>query len=133
MPRESPVAVLDILVIEDDLDAGCTLADVLQLEGHRVRVASDGHTGLALARERPPDVVLCDIVLPDTSGYDLAKAVRAEAALSRTQLVALTGCSDPEDQRRAVEAGFDAHLPKPATLETLHRLLMHAAPRPERT
>jgi two-component system CheB/CheR fusion protein len=123
--------MLDILVIEDDLDARCTLADVLELEGHRVRVAPDGRTGLALARERPPDVVLCDIALPDTSGYDVAKAVRAEAALSRTQLVALTGYSDAEDRLRAAEAGFDAHLPKPATLESLQRLLVEAAPRAE--
>jgi PAS domain S-box-containing protein len=113
----------EILVIEDNADAARTLADVLELEGHHVRIAPDGRTGLALLRERPPDVVLCDVGLPDLSGYDVARAVRSDAALGATRLVALTGYAQPEDRERALASGFDAHLPKPPALDRLAALL----------
>ncbi|ABS26558.1 ATP-binding protein [Anaeromyxobacter sp. Fw109-5] len=110
-----------ILVIEDNLDAGQTLADLLELEGHRAHVASDGREGIALARELKPDVVLCDIGLPDMSGHDVARALRSDATLRSTRLIALTGYAQPEDRQRAREAGFDGHLPKPPDLEELWR------------
>jgi signal transduction histidine kinase len=113
----------DVVIIEDSADAARTLADVLQLQGHRVRIAADARTGLALVRERRPDLVLCDIGLPDMSGYDVARTVRAEASTSGVLLVALTGYAQPEDRRRAAEAGFDAHLAKPPSLERLAELL----------
>jgi PAS domain S-box-containing protein len=121
-PAAGP-APRDILVIEDNVDVGRTLADVLELQGHRVRVATDGRGGLELARQRPPDVILCDVGLPDMSGYDVARAVRADVALAATRLVALTGYAQPEDRRSAREAGFDAHLAKPPPLDALERLL----------
>jgi PAS domain S-box-containing protein len=108
-----------ILVIEDNLDAGETLAEVLQLQGHRVRVARDGRSGLALARETHPDVVLCDIGLPDIDGYEVARELRRDEALRATRLVALSGYAQPEDRQRAREAGFDAHIAKPADVDTL--------------
>ncbi len=116
-------AARDVLVIEDNRDAAETLADVLTLLGHRVRVAADGRGGLALAREQRPDVILCDIGLPDVDGYEVARAVRRDAALDGTRLVALTGYAQPEDRQRALDAGFDAHLPKPPAPEALERVL----------
>jgi PAS domain S-box-containing protein len=113
----------EILIIEDNADAAQTLADVLALEGHEVRVASDGRAGIAAARERRPEVVLCDVGLPDVSGYEVARALRADPALRGVRLVALTGYAQPEDRRRAEEAGFDAHLAKPPALEALQALL----------
>jgi PAS domain S-box-containing protein len=110
-----------ILVIEDNLDAGQTLADLLELEGHRAHVATDGRQGIALARELKPDVVLCDIGLPDMSGYDVARALRSDGTLRTTRLIALTGYAQPEDRQRAREAGFDGHLPKPPDIEELWR------------
>jgi PAS domain S-box-containing protein len=111
-----------VLVVEDNADAGQTLADVLELSGHRVRVALDGRSGLALARELRPDVILCDIGLPDVDGYEFARAVRGEPALARTRLIALTGYAQPEDRERARDAGFDSHVAKPPPLEVLARL-----------
>jgi len=113
----------DVVIIEDSADAARTLADVLQLQGHRVRIAPDARSGLALVRERRPDLVLCDIGLPDMSGYEVARTMRADASTSRIVLVALTGYAQPEDRRRAAEAGFDAHLAKPPSLERLEELL----------
>jgi PAS domain S-box-containing protein len=127
LPRDAEAAAAgaarDVVLIEDSADAARTLADVLQLQGHRVRIASDARTGLALVRERRPDLVLCDIGLPDMSGYDVARTLRAEASTAGIVLVALTGYAQPEDRRRAAEAGFDAHLAKPPSLERLEELL----------
>ena len=112
-----------VLVVEDNEDAADTLAEIVALGGHRVRIARDGRSGIALARELRPDVVLCDIGLPDVSGLDVARALRADPALRATRLVALSGYAQPEDRRRAAEAGFDAHLAKPAPLAEIQALL----------
>jgi signal transduction histidine kinase/ActR/RegA family two-component response regulator len=108
-----------VLVVEDNVDAGETLKDLLEISGHRVWLASDGQTAIALAREHRPEVIICDIGLPDISGYDLVRALRADPALEDTRMVALTGYAQPEDRERAREAGFDAHLAKPPSLDAL--------------
>jgi CheY-like chemotaxis protein/two-component sensor histidine kinase len=118
-----PVDGRVVLVIEDDPDAGDTLADVLSMRGHRVRVARDGRTGIALARELRPDMVLCDIGLPDVDGHEVARTLRAEPALAAVRLVALSGYAFPEDRERSARAGFDEHLPKPPSLDRLAELL----------
>ncbi|WP_242337763.1 MULTISPECIES: PAS domain-containing protein [unclassified Anaeromyxobacter] len=120
--RDAPTG-RSVLIVEDNLDAGQSLADLLELSGHRVALARDGRTGIALAGELRPDVVLCDIGLPDMSGFDVARALRADERLRRTRLVALSGYAQREDLEKAREAGFDAHLPKPPPLERLEALL----------
>jgi signal transduction histidine kinase/CheY-like chemotaxis protein len=112
-----------VLVIDDNVDAARTLADVLELEGHRVDVATDGRSGVAKARELVPNVVLCDIGLPDMTGYEVARILREDGALRATRLVALSGYAQPEDRARSVEAGFESHLVKPTTPEELRRAL----------
>ncbi|WP_248353236.1 chemotaxis protein CheB [Anaeromyxobacter oryzae] len=119
-----------ILIIEDNLDAAESLQLALELEGHEVTVAHDGPQGIERARELVPEVVLCDIGLPDVDGYAVARALRREPGLQNTQLVALTGYALPEDQRRALEAGFDAHLTKPVTVEGVEEAMGRARPRP---
>jgi PAS domain S-box-containing protein len=108
-----------VLVVEDNADAGETLAAILELEGHQVRVARDGRSGLELARELRPDVVVCDIGLPDLDGYEVARALRRDPAFRSTRLIALSGYAQPEDRRRAREAGFDLHIAKPPDVEEL--------------
>jgi PAS domain S-box-containing protein len=112
-----------VLVIEDNVDAADSLRDVLQIQGHEVAVAYDGGSGIALAREFRPDVVLCDIGLPGTDGYAVARALRADEALRGARLVALSGYALAEDQQRASEAGFDQHLTKPPSFERLAGVL----------
>jgi len=124
-PRRSEGTRL-VLVIEDNVDSGESLAEVLALEGHRVHVATDGRSGIAKTRELLPDVVLCDIGLPDTDGYEIARTVRGDGELRSTHLIALSGYAQPEDKQRAAEAGFDAHLAKPARLEELTELIAQA-------
>jgi signal transduction histidine kinase len=112
-----------VLVIEDNLDAGESLAELLELQGHLVRIARDGRSGLELARELRPDCVLCDIGLPDIDGYDIARQLRRDGELRATRLVALSGYAQPEDRQRAFEAGFDEHIAKPPHIEELTAVL----------
>jgi two-component system, chemotaxis family, CheB/CheR fusion protein len=117
-----------ILVIEDNLDAAESLRLALELQGHEVFLAHDGPKGIERARELRPEVVLCDIGLPGMDGYAVAKALHAEPALRDAFLVALTGYALPEDQRRAGDAGFDAHLTKPAMVEAVEEVMGRARP-----
>ncbi len=112
-----------ILVIEDNVDAAQSLADVLELGGHEVAVAYDGPAGLARARAFKPEFVFCDIGLPGMDGFEVARAFRSDEALDGAYLVALTGYALPEDQERAVQAGFRRHLAKPPSLEAILELL----------
>lgn len=112
-----------VLVIEDNLDSAETLAEVLEFQGHHARVARDGKSGLKLARELHPEVVLCDIGLPDIDGYEVAREIRGDPTLRATRLVALSGYAQPEDRQRSREAGFDAHVAKPPDIDELERQL----------
>jgi PAS domain S-box-containing protein len=115
-----------ILVIEDNLDAGDSLREMLELGGHIVEVAADGPAGMERARALRPEVVLCDIGLPGMDGYAVARAMRADPELHEATLVALTGYAGTEDVAKAKEAGFHAHLAKPATMEQLEQVLADA-------
>ncbi len=111
-----------ILVIEDNDDARDALRTFLELDGYTVEVAEDGSQGLEIAHTKHPDVALIDIGLPGLDGYEVARRMRPPGG-DRPRLIALTGYSQPEDRRRASEAGFDAHLVKPVDPAELSRLL----------
>jgi PAS domain S-box-containing protein len=111
-----------VLVVDDSHDAAATLAELLEMEGHKVAVAHDGPSALALAQAHAPDVVLCDIGLPGMDGYEVARQLRARGQPG-LRLVAVSGYAQPEDLVRASEAGFDAHVAKPPDPEELARLL----------
>jgi signal transduction histidine kinase/CHASE3 domain sensor protein len=119
---------LRILVIEDNADAAESLRDALTLLNHQIEVAYTGREGLEKARVFRPDVVLCDIGLPEMNGYEIACAIRADATLRSVHLIALTGYAGPEDLKRASEAGFQTHLAKPASLERLTEALAQVEP-----
>jgi len=120
----------EILVIEDNLDAQETLAEILALQGHRVHLARDGRSGLELARKHRPEIVLCDIGLPDLDGYQVARDLRRDPGLRATRLIALSGYAQPEDLEQAREAGFDAHLAKPPEIDELLAALSSGGPTP---
>ena len=113
-----------ILVVEDNADAREMLHHLLRLAGHAVTEATDGPGGLAAALRERPDIALVDVGLPGFDGYELARRLRATDA--GMYLVALTGYGQPDDRRRAMEAGFDAHLVKPVRPEALLAAI-HAA------
>ncbi len=117
-----------VLVVEDDADGAEMLRIVLELDGHEVEVARSAAEGLARTRAFLPDVVLCDIELPDRDGYALATEIRGIPDLAGVRLVAVTGYALAEDQRRAADAGFDAHLGKPVAPDDLERVIHALGP-----
>ena len=119
------VRILRILVVDDNQDAADSLRMILEMQdGHEVRVAYDGRSGLAVAKEFHPDLAFLDIGLPKgMDGYEVARRLRALPGLERTQLVALTGYGRVEDRKRSAESGFTAHLVKPVDPEKLREMV----------
>jgi len=115
-----------VLVIEDNADTRDVLKLMLEVEGATVETAADGEDGLRAAVRMRPDIVLCDIGLPDIDGFEVARRVRARGELAGVRLIALTGYGRAEDMREALTAGFEAHLTKPVNLEQLMALLVSA-------
>ncbi len=122
-PAPPPARGRRVLLVDDNADAAESLGALLELAGHRVALAHRGEEGLIHAQREPPDAVLCDIGLPDIDGYEVARRFRANPALRNVVLVALSGYALDDDLRRAEEAGFDAHVAKPATLERLLEII----------
>ena len=112
-----------ILVVDDHLDAAESLAALLRHMGHDVQVARDGRAALEAARLNNPQLVLLDLGMPGVDGYGVVTRLRRENGFDKVPFVAVTGSGLPEDLRRTREAGFDAHLVKPVSLETLRHVL----------
>jgi len=108
-----------VLVVEDDHDSAQSLRKLLELCGYTVSVAYNSREGMEAAEKAPPDVVLCDIGLPDADGYQLAGALRRNPATARVRLIAVTAYGSEQDKQRSREAGFQLHLVKPVKPETL--------------
>lgn len=108
-----PARKLRILIVEDQVDTAESLRRLLDLSGYHVIVAHSGYQAIRTARKLLPHVVLCDIGLPEGDGYVVASILRQNAETSRCRLIAVTGYTDADSQRRARLAGFDRHLAKP--------------------
>lgn len=96
--------------------------------GHTCRAASSGELALVEAARFKPDVVICDIGLPDISGYEVARALRSRFG-ANLYLAALTGWNADDDKREAFEAGFDQHLVKPVNAKLLRSVMAAASAR----
>jgi PAS domain S-box-containing protein len=114
-----------VLVVDDNLDAAETLAELLALSGHDVRTAHDGPAALEAAGRFRPEVVLLDIGLPGMDGCEVARRLRGQEGATRALLAALTGYGQEEDRLRSREAGFDTHLVKPVDPKALFALIAH--------
>ena len=112
-----------VLVIEDDDDAREVLALTLSTCGACPSEASSGEEGLALLETLTAHAVVCDVGLPGIDGFEVARRLRASERHRGLRLIAVTGFGRTEDVKRAVEAGFDAHLTKPVETARLVHLL----------
>jgi PAS domain S-box-containing protein len=117
---------LELLVVDDNVDAACLLGMLCEMLGHRVTVSHHGRDALQRAATQRYDVVLLDIGLPGLDGYEVARQLRLLDHRRRPLIVAVSGYGQAEDRRRALEAGFDAHLVKPVDADTLAELLTTA-------
>ncbi|MGA7617501.1 MAG: ATP-binding protein [Thermoanaerobaculia bacterium] len=113
---------LSVVVIEDAADVRELLKIMIRKLGHEATAASNGMDGLDMIFESRPDVAVIDLGLPGIDGYHVARRVREEIGRS-IYLVALSGYGQPEDRKRAADAGFDVHLTKPADLAMLRQAL----------
>ena len=104
-----------ILVIEDEESIRELITDILENEGYEVASAEDGPHGIALVEQFLPDLILCDIMMPDISGYDVLNQVRQLPAIEATPFVFLTAKASRSDQRHGMELGADDYLSKPFT------------------
>jgi CheY-like chemotaxis protein len=112
-----------ILVVDDNVDAADSLAQLLGMTGYQTQVAYEGVSALELAELLRPAVVLLDIGLPNLSGHEVARRLRSQPWGLAVKLIALTGWGSEDDRRKSREAGFDEHLTKPVDPDALLGLL----------
>jgi DNA-binding response OmpR family regulator len=102
-----------VLIIEDEPHIVLSLEFLLQREGYRTATAADGEAGLALVRSLRPDVVLLDIMLPKTNGYEVCQAIKADPELRPIPVVMLTAKAQEVEALKGLGLGAHAYIPKP--------------------
>ncbi len=115
-----------ILIVDDQRALRLPMKHLLKSLGQEVVEASDGTTALETAEQFRPEIILCDIGLPDIDGYAVARALRANSEFSGVLLVAVTGYGQDADRELAREAGFDRHITKPISIEALRDVIQQA-------
>jgi len=120
---------LQVLVVDDNVDAALSLGDLLEAYGHDVRTAHTGPTAVAAASEYNPDVVLLDIGLPELDGWQVAQRIRQQPTHQNTVLVAMTGYGQESDREQSLAAGFNHHLVKPADFRKVLEILAKVKPK----
>lgn len=121
--RQRPGTAHTVLVVDDNVDAVTAFALILRQLGHEVEEAHDGVSALAVARRLRPTVIFLDLNMPRMSGHEVARALRADPAFSRTLIVAVSGFGQPNDVAAARAAGFDHYIVKPYDIDFVKSLL----------
>jgi signal transduction histidine kinase len=113
---------LRAVVCDDAADLRELVADLLRIKGHDVTVVEDGPSAVRVIQSQKPDVALIDIGLPDMDGYEVARTLRQQMK-EHVRLIAMTGYGQATDRAAALQAGFDAHIVKPASADKIMRAL----------
>lgn len=108
-----------ILVIEDEVSVLQNTLEILKLEGFRAAGADNGRTGVERAEEEHPDLIICDIMMPEMNGYEVLAEMRSHPTLSLTPFIFLTARTERRDMRRGMSLGADDYLTKPFTVDEL--------------
>jgi DNA-binding response OmpR family regulator len=122
-PLAKTLRRLRLLVVEDHVDIAESMAMLLTLNGHQVRVVRDGPAALQAVGEEEPDIVLLDLGLPGMTGYEVAKRLIARNPRKRPFLSGMTGFGSEDDRRHCWKAGIDLHMLKPVDMEQLEGIL----------
>jgi DNA-binding response OmpR family regulator len=119
----------DVLVVEDDAQLNELVGAYVELAGFRYRPALDGRSALRAAGERPPAMVILDLMLPDLDGFEVCKQLRAADATSKTPVLMLTALSQDEHRRRGMECGATGYMTKPFDPDELMEKIRETAKR----
>ena len=117
-----------ILIIEDEATIRSNLQRFLILLGHHAIEADNGLTGLELARQHRPDLILCDVMMPKLDGFGVVRALRDDPSVSATPFVFLTASVERDDQRFGIELGADDYVTKPFNLGELAQAIARRLP-----
>jgi len=108
-----------VLVIEDDETLRSNLFELLEMEEFNVISAEDGCSGLQLAKEIQPNLILCDINMPKLNGFEVLNKLREDVTTANIPFIFHTADTDPDSQRRAMQLGANGYLTKPVTIGKL--------------
>ena len=109
----------NILVVEDDLDIRELISFNLQIEGHQVFEAKDGEAGIDKAREKLPDLILLDLMLPGIQGLDVCRVIKSDQETKETPIIMVTALGQEEDIVKGLETGADDYITKPFSIKVL--------------
>jgi signal transduction histidine kinase/CheY-like chemotaxis protein len=127
-PEHGPTPSRKVLVVDDNVDSAVSLATLLRLSGHDTLLAHDGVGAIEAAERHRPDVVLLDIGLPQMNGYEVCRHLRELPSGNELVVIAVTGWGQGDEPQKWQDAGFDAHLVKPAPYDELVALLNTLSP-----
>ena len=113
-----------VLLIEDEAPIRTTLARFLKMEGFEVVTAADGAQGVAAAQSELPDVIVCDLLMPELDGYQVLSALRSDPRTARIPFLLLTASAAPEEQAAGIGRGAAAFLTKPFHLDDVRAAIM---------
>jgi two-component system cell cycle response regulator DivK len=114
-----------ILIVEDNPDNRTLISDILQAMDYTVIEAMDGEEGVAKARAERPDLVLMDLSLPQMDGWTATRQIKADEALKKIPIIALTAHAMVGDREKALDAGCDDYISKPIDLRELQSKIRH--------
>jgi nitrogen-specific signal transduction histidine kinase/ActR/RegA family two-component response regulator len=122
------IAPVRLMIVDDNVDAAQTLANLLSAKGHSVVIRNDAKSTIEYSQTDPLALYILDIGLPDMDGYELARRLRKSSATANATLIALTGYGQTHDKESALAAGFDDHFVKPMDIEALDKILASKSP-----
>lgn len=108
-----------VLIIEDQPDMRKNISTILSMEDYAVLAAENGRDGLALAQDEKPDLILCDVMMPEMDGHDVLRALREDRTVAGTPFIFLTAKGEKRDQRTGMNLGADDYLTKPVSATDL--------------
>jgi two-component system CheB/CheR fusion protein len=119
----TPAKYRRVLIVDDNADIRCSVAELLGYSDHEVETAASGAEALQVAATFNPHTVLIDIGLPDIDGYEVARRLRREEGGQSRVLIAVSGYGTADDIRKSQDAGFDHHVLKPVHPDLLEKLI----------
>ncbi len=112
-----------ILLIEDNNDIRENICELLELEGYKVILAVNGKSGLILAREHLPDIILCDVMMPEADGYEVFRGLKTDSLTAAIPFVFLTSSAERKEVEAGLGMGANGYIRKPFDPEELFKVI----------